>query len=67
MRWRLVAFAVAVCGACLFGIAQPTGRVELQDTAQIDFDSLHARAAAALETLQYEREGRVASVEDTSL
>jgi len=67
MRWRFVAFAAAAFGVCLLSIPRPTASVEPQDTAaQIDFDSLHAQAAIALETLQYARERRIASVEDTS-
>ena len=68
MRWRFVAFAVAVCAACLLSVPQPTTPVEPQETAaQIDFDSLRAQAAAALETLQHARESRLGSAEGISL
>ena len=57
MSVRLLALAVAVCGACLFAIQQPPAPAEPQQTAeQIDFGALHAQATAALAALQRSQE-----------
>jgi hypothetical protein len=58
MRVRLFLLSVAVCGACLFAVAQPPAPAEPQQVArQIDFDALHAQAAAALTALQQSHDG----------
>ena len=67
MLSRFVAFAaVVVCVAALQSGPRSIVAVEPQQTAmQVDFDSLHAQATAALETLQFAHERRLASVEAT--
>ena len=65
MLSRLVALAaVAVCVAALQSGPRSVVAVEPQQTAmQVDFDSLHMQAAAALESLQFAHERRLASTE----
>ena len=64
MPARFVAVAALVCGVCLLSVPRSTMPAEPQETAaQIDFDALHAQAAAALETLQHAQERRLALVE----
>jgi hypothetical protein len=63
VRARLVALAIALCGAFLLVIPQPTALVESRETtAQIDFDALHAQAKDALTMLQLAHERRIAGV-----
>jgi len=64
MLSRFVALTVVVCAAFLFSTPRPIVAVAPQETAaQVDFDSLHAQATAALETLQVAHERRLASIE----
>jgi hypothetical protein len=63
VRARFVVLAIALCGAFLLVIPQPTAPVEPRETAaQIDFDALHAQATDALTTLQLSHERRIAGV-----
>jgi hypothetical protein len=64
MRAGFIALTIAICVAVVFAFPQPTAPVEPQQTvAQIDFDALHAQAAAALEALQQSHERHLASVD----
>jgi len=63
---RLVAVALALCGACLFVAPQSPAPVELQRAETVDFDALRAQAAVALETLQQSRERQLAFVARTA-
>jgi hypothetical protein len=64
MLSRFVALAVVVCTAVLLSTPRPIVAVAPQATAmQVDFDSLHTQAAAALESLQLAHERRLASIE----
>jgi len=65
MLSRFVALtAVAVCVAVLQSGPRSIVAVEPQQTAvQVDFDSLHMQAAAALESLQLTHERRLVSIE----
>jgi hypothetical protein len=65
MLSRFVALAtVVVCVAALQSGPRSIVAVEPQQTAmQIDFDSLHTQATAALESLQLAHERRLASIE----
>lgn len=56
MRFRFVAFALVVCGTCLFAVPQSPAPAEPQAEA-VDFDALRA-----LDTLQQSRERQLASV-----
>ena len=62
---RFVALAaVVVSVAVLLSGPRSIVAVEPQQTAmQVDFDSLHTQAAAALESLQLAHERRLASIE----
>jgi len=66
MRLRLVAVTVIACGACLFATPQSPAPADPQQAEAIDFDALHAQAAAALEALQQSQERRLASVATTA-
>jgi hypothetical protein len=51
----------AVCGLCLLALPQLPVPAEPQEVAgQIDFDTLHAQATAALESLRQAHERRAA-------
>lgn len=61
---KFVALTVLVGAAVLLSGPRSIVAVEPQQTAmQVDFDSLHTQAAAALESLQLAHERRLASVE----
>jgi len=62
MRLRFIVATLAVCAACVFDIPQSRAPAEPQRAEAIDFDALHAEAAAALNGLQQSRERRLASV-----
>ena len=64
MLSRFVALTVIVCAAVLLSGPRSIVAVEPQQTAmQVDFDSLHTQAAAALESLQIAHERRLASAD----
>ena len=65
MRIRLIAVTLAVCAACVFDIPQSTAPAEPQRAEAIDFNALHAQAAAALHELQQSHVHRLASVAST--
>jgi hypothetical protein len=65
MRIRLIAVTLAVCAACVFDIPQSPAPAEPQRAEAIDFDALHAHAAAALNELQQSHAHRLASVAST--
>ena len=65
MRIRFISITLAVCAACFFDIPQSRAPAEPQREDAIDFDALHAQAAAALYVLQQSHERRLASVVST--
>jgi hypothetical protein len=65
MRVHLVAFSLAVCGACLFAVPRAPVPAEPQQAEAIDFDALRTQARAALETLQQSQEHHLAPAVST--
>ena len=64
MRAGFIALTIAICAVVVIVFPRPTMPVEPQETVtQIDFDALHAQAAAALDALQQSHERHLASVE----
>ena len=67
LRFLAVAAAVTACASLYLLMPRPSARAELATeateaaAASVDFDVLHAQAAAALESLEQSRERRVAS------
>jgi hypothetical protein len=62
VRIRFISVTLAVCAACVFDIPQSRAPAEPQQEEAIDFDALHAQAAAALNVLQQSNERQLASV-----
>jgi len=66
LRFLAIAGAVIACASLYLLMPRPSAPAELTTeaaAASVDFDALHAQAAAALESLGQSRERRVASAQ----
>jgi len=66
LRYLAVAGAILACASLYLLMPRPSAPAELTAeaaAASVDFDALHAQAAAALESLEQSRAQRVASAD----